>query len=70
MFHVPRFTCKLVPTQHSVRLQLAKLDTKAFEDGNQQYPHEEITPSIFISSGLDLEELQCVAISTEVSSWI
>ncbi|KAF8132456.1 hypothetical protein EV363DRAFT_1163307 [Boletus edulis] len=44
------------PTQHSVRLQLAKQDTKSFEEGDQ-YLHE-VTPSMFISSGLDLEELQ------------
>ncbi|KIJ58413.1 hypothetical protein HYDPIDRAFT_81314, partial [Hydnomerulius pinastri MD-312] len=46
------------PTQASVRLQLAKDDAKVLEQSSQPALHEEISPSVLISAGLDLEELQ------------
>ena len=43
-----------VPTQHAVRLQLAKDDARALDKDEQSMLHDEITPSILVGAGLDL----------------
>lgn len=47
-------------TQNDVRLSLAQLDAEDLEQENAAPIHEEITPGIFIASGLDLEAQQYV----------
>ncbi|KZP23155.1 hypothetical protein FIBSPDRAFT_952228 [Athelia psychrophila] len=45
-------------TQNDVRLSLAQLDAEDLQQENAAPVHEEITPGIFIASGLDLEAQQ------------
>lgn len=45
-------------TQAAVRLELAWQDTKDIEDGLSASLHVEVTPSILISTGIDLEHVQ------------
>ncbi|KZP03688.1 hypothetical protein FIBSPDRAFT_915265 [Athelia psychrophila] len=45
-------------TQNDVRLSLAQLDAEDLQQENAAPVHEEITPGIFIASGLDLEAHQ------------
>lgn len=47
-------------TQNDVRLSLAELDTKDLQQEKAAPVHEEITPGIFIASGLDIEGQQYV----------
>ncbi|KAG1801184.1 hypothetical protein EV424DRAFT_1474766 [Suillus variegatus] len=46
-------------TQAAVRLELAKQDTKELEDGTAVSLHSEVSCSILISTGIDLEHAQC-----------
>lgn len=43
-----------------MRLELARLEATELESGTHTSLHEDISPSVLISSGLDLEELQYV----------
>jgi hypothetical protein len=45
-------------TQAAVRLELAKQDTKELEDGTAVSLHSEVSCSILISTGIDLEHAQ------------
>lgn len=45
-------------TQASVRLALVQQDAKDLEEGTSISLHSEVTPSILISTGLDLEDAQ------------
>ncbi|KAG1881536.1 hypothetical protein C8R48DRAFT_783640 [Suillus tomentosus] len=45
-------------TQAAVRLELAKQDAKALEDGSVVSLHAEVTCSVFLSTGIDLEHTQ------------
>jgi hypothetical protein len=45
-------------TQATVRLHLAKEDSRLLNQGLRPVLHDEITPSILISTGIDLEEQQ------------
>lgn len=47
-------------TQNDVRLSLAQLDAEDLRKDNAAPVHEEITPGIFITSGLELEAQQYV----------
>lgn len=47
-------------TQNDVHLSLAQLDAEDLQQENTTPVHEEITPGIFIASGLDLEAHQYV----------
>ncbi|KAH7902904.1 hypothetical protein BJ138DRAFT_1120962 [Hygrophoropsis aurantiaca] len=46
------------PTQSSIRLALAQEETCEIEKGHNISLHTEVSPSILVSSGLDLEEQQ------------
>ncbi|KAG2136341.1 uncharacterized protein EDB93DRAFT_1254002 [Suillus bovinus] len=46
-------------TQAAVRLELTKQDTKELEDGTAVSLHSEVSCSILISTGIDLEHAQC-----------
>lgn len=54
-------------TQHDVRLSLAQLDDEDLEQDNIIPVHEEITPGIFIGSGLDLEAQQYITLHNSYS---
>jgi hypothetical protein len=45
-------------TQAAVRLELAQQDTKELEDGLTISLHAEVTCSVLISTGIDLEHTQ------------
>ena len=45
-------------TQATICLQLAKDNAQALRDGVQVVLHNEVSPSVLIASGLDLEEQQ------------
>ncbi|KAH7906050.1 hypothetical protein BJ138DRAFT_1138106 [Hygrophoropsis aurantiaca] len=47
-----------VPTQNSVKLSLAEDETRELEKGNNISLHADVSPSVLISSGLELEEQQ------------
>ncbi|KAG1719439.1 uncharacterized protein EDB91DRAFT_1240601 [Suillus paluster] len=46
-------------TQASVRLELAQRDANELEDGSAISLHSEVTCSVLISTGIDLEDAQC-----------
>ncbi|KAG1760085.1 hypothetical protein EV702DRAFT_1208029 [Suillus placidus] len=53
------FEAKVIPvTQAAVRLELAKLEASELLQGTDVSMHAEISPSIFIASGIDLENEQ------------
>ncbi|KAG2107222.1 uncharacterized protein F5147DRAFT_746023 [Suillus discolor] len=53
------FEAKVIPvTQAAVRLQLAQLEASELHQGTDVSMHAEISPSIFIASGIDLENEQ------------
>ncbi|KAL0955398.1 hypothetical protein HGRIS_001645 [Hohenbuehelia grisea] len=45
-------------SQTAVRLALSLAEASALEEGKLSMLHDEVTPAVFISSGLDLEEVQ------------
>lgn len=45
-------------TQAAVRLELAKQDAKELEDGSVVPLHAEVTCSVFLSTGIDIEHTQ------------
>lgn len=47
-------------TANAVRLKLAEEEEKAAKDGTLWSPHSEVTPSVFILQGIELEDAQCV----------
>ncbi|KAI6096267.1 hypothetical protein EDD16DRAFT_1774867 [Pisolithus croceorrhizus] len=46
-------------TQAAIHLQLARDDVQVLRDGTQVILHDNVSPSMLIASGLDLEEQQC-----------
>jgi hypothetical protein len=50
-----------VLTASAVRLRLAEDDAKALQEGRATVVHQEVTPSLFILQGIEIEESQCVA---------
>ncbi|KZS99363.1 uncharacterized protein LAESUDRAFT_765630 [Laetiporus sulphureus 93-53] len=53
-----KVTCKAV-TQASVRLQLAQEDEMRLQAGEAAPVHDQISRSVMITYGLEIEELQC-----------
>jgi hypothetical protein len=45
-------------SEAEVRLRLAQEDANDLADGNQHSLHEDVTPSMLIYQGLEIEELQ------------
>ncbi|KAG1883671.1 hypothetical protein F4604DRAFT_1878922 [Suillus subluteus] len=53
------FKVQVAPeTQATIRLELARIEAKDLETGNNISLHADVPPSILISSGIDLEEQQ------------
>ncbi|KAG1825473.1 uncharacterized protein BJ212DRAFT_1443612 [Suillus subaureus] len=50
-------------TQAGVRAQLIKLEAQELEVGNDCSLHADVSPSILISSGIELEDQQCIKLS-------
>ena len=48
----------LGPTKAAVQLELYAAEAEALARGDLQMMHDEVTPSVFITSGLELEEQQ------------
>ncbi|KAH7919292.1 hypothetical protein BV22DRAFT_1108120 [Leucogyrophana mollusca] len=46
------------PTQSSIRLMLAQDEAKELENGNNVSLHTDVPPSVFIATGIDLEDQQ------------
>ncbi|OJA09031.1 hypothetical protein AZE42_11088 [Rhizopogon vesiculosus] len=58
------FSVRVAPeTQATVRLELARIEAVELESGANTSLHPDVSPSILISSGIDLEEQQCVCMS-------
>lgn len=51
-------TCVAVTTQASVRLELSQLEGQQLTDGVDSSLHPEVSPSVLIAAGMDLESLQ------------
>lgn len=51
-------TCIAGITQASVRLELSQLEGQQLSDGVDSSLHPEVSPSVLIASGIDLEALQ------------
>ena len=47
-------------TASSVRLKLANDDTEAQNRGEKAFLHKEVTPSLLIYQGIEIEDQQCV----------
>lgn len=45
-------------TQAAVRLQLAEIEARELQEGNDMSLHPDISPSVFIAIGIDLENEQ------------
>jgi hypothetical protein len=50
-------------TQATIRLKLAQLEALQLQRGIDVSMHADISPSIFIASGIDLENEQCVLLN-------
>jgi len=50
-------------TQATIRLKLAQLEALQLQQGIDVSMHADISPSIFIASGIDLENEQCVLLN-------
>lgn len=57
-FIVPILKVSLGITQNDVRLSLAQMDAVGLDQNTASPVHEEITPGIFITSGIELEAQQ------------
>ncbi|KAH7906396.1 hypothetical protein BJ138DRAFT_1016290, partial [Hygrophoropsis aurantiaca] len=55
----PFHMCNLIaPTQSSIKLELAQQEARELEQGNNISLHADVSPSVLISTGIDLEEQQ------------
>lgn len=54
-------------TQAGVRAQLVELEAQELEAGNDCSLHADVSPSILISSGIELEDQQCIKLSLSSS---
>ncbi|KAI6156579.1 hypothetical protein BKA82DRAFT_4325506 [Pisolithus tinctorius] len=58
-------------TQASIRLQLAKDEADALAGGSELLLHPDVTPSVLIGAGIDLEDQQrCLRDATELASCV
>lgn len=49
-------------TQSKIRLELAKDEAKLLQEGNDVLLDPEVPPSVLVSTGVDLEDQQCIHI--------
>lgn len=51
----------LAISQDAIRLRLADVEAAALAAGTLNQLHDEVTPSMYVASGMDLEQQQSVA---------
>jgi len=56
------------PSQAAIRRELAEEEARNIANGNDLSLHEQVTPSVLISAGIDIEAEQCVVLHYTIHS--